>query len=416
MRILWLSHLIPYPPKAGVLLRSYNLLLQLARVHDVDLLSFVQMGYLETFYPSYESGIADTRQALSAFCKHVEFIPIPSEQRPLGKYFLAAKSLFTKKPYSINWLSSPLYSKSLSRLVAENRYDIIHFDTISLAPYRLFCPSVKTVLDHHNIESHMMLRRAENAHLLARPYYWQEGLRLRSYERKVCSHFDLHITCSELDAQRLLKVDPGLSVKVMPNGVDPLYFCPAGRNTADKTVIFVGSMNWYPNVEAMRYFISAVWPALKREVPDAKLHVVGAHPPRSLLDLAQLDPSITFFGFVSDVRPYLEEATVYVCPITDGGGTKLKLLDAFAMGKAVVAHPIACEGINAKHGESIMLATTAEEFVSRIRELFADASLRGVIGGNARKLVLSQYAYDSIGRDLCESYERLCGLGSEIKR
>lgn len=409
MKILWLSHLIPYPPKAGVLLRSYNLLHELSKYHDIDLLSFVQRDFMVSLFPSYAIGEQESMNVLSSFCGKVRFVPISCEQRHLGKYLLAAKSLFTDNPYTINWLKSEDFYNAVIEFVKETNYNLVHFDTISLAPYRELIQGVPTVLDHHNIESHMMLRRADKEkNISLKMYYLQEGLRLGRYEKKHCKDFNLNITCSKLDSLRLLKIDQKLNVQEVPNGVDVDYFNPNKAVEEPQSLIFVGSMNWYPNVEAMHYFVENVWLLLKRKVPDCVLHIVGANPPDSIKKLADKDTNIIVHGFVDDVRPYIEKASVYVCPIRDGGGTKLKLLDAFAMKKAVVAHPVACEGIDAQPNHDVFFAETSVEFVEKICTLFSNLQLRQVTGENARKMVMSNYSYKSIGKELSEKYEKLC--------
>ena len=410
MKILWLSHLIPYPPKAGVLLRSYNLVNELARHHQVDLLSFIQKGFMESFFSSYEAGIDESRKIMSSICDTVEFVPIPCESRLKGNHLLALQSLFTRDPYSINWLKSDQFKKSLKSFLNNKQYDAVHFDTISLCPYRHLIPDrTATTLDHHNIESHMMLRRADKEkNFFLKAYYRQEGNRLRRYEQKLCPTFDLNITCSELDSRRLLEVCPGLKTAEIPNGVDLEYFKPRNNQQQENSLIFVGSMNWYPNIEAMHFFVSEIWPLLLKEVPDCILNIVGASPPESIKQLGRDNSRIKIHGFVDDVRPYMEQSAVYICPIRDGGGTKLKLLDAFAMEKAVVAHPIACEGIDATPGRDVFFAETTREFVEKITTLFADEQLRYSMGKNARKMVQAGYSYNSIGKKLATLFEQIC--------
>ncbi len=413
MKILWLSHLIPYPPKAGVLLRSYNLVHELSKHHSVDLLSFIQRDFMESFFPSYTDGVKESMDVLTSFCEKVQFVPIPCESRYKGNYLLALKSLFTWDPYSINWLKSELFLKFLKDFIKSETYDLVHFDTISLCPYKGIVKGIPTVLDHHNIESHMMLRRsAKETNLLLKGYYQQEGIRLAKYEKKYCNTFDLNITCSELDSQRLLQVDHEVCVQEIPNGVDIEYFTPRNEAVEANSLIFVGSMNWYPNIEAMLYFVADIWPLLTAKVPDCVLHIVGASPSESIKKLSEKDNSIFVHGFVDDVRPYMEKAAVYICPIRDGGGTKLKLLDAFSMKKAVVAHPVACEGINAQPGHDVFFAEAPDEFVEKICMLFANPKLGQVTGANAREMVSSFYSYESIGEKLSEMYEQLCSYSN----
>jgi len=403
MKVLWLSHLVPYPPKGGVLQRSYNLVRELARHHEVSLLAFVQGEPLRASFGNLEEGLAAARTALSGFCAHVTFVPIPCEQRAWGRQRLALRSLVSVDPYTINWLKSGPYRQELDRMLQDLQPDLVHFDTISLAPYRNQIGSLPTILDHHNIESHMMLRRADKeANPLAAAYFRQEGRRLARYEQAECPQFTLNVTCSSLDSARLRELVPGASVDDVPNGVDVGYFQPAGSAEVADSIIFAGTLSWYPNRQAVDFIAREIWPRLKAEVPGSSVDIVGASPPADLLELARRDPDFRVHGFVDDVRTYLDRAPVYVCPITDGGGTKLKILDALAMGKAIVADPIACEGIDVTDGVDVVFASRPEEYVSAIRRLFSDRDERVRLGANARRLAETKYAYSMIGQKLAK--------------
>jgi glycosyltransferase involved in cell wall biosynthesis len=286
-------------------------------------------------------------------------------------------------------------------------FDVVHFDTLSLAPYRgIFSRAAKS-LDHHNIESDMMLRRAQiEQQPLKRLYFWQEGLRLRRYESRVCPQFDLNITCSSLDSQRLERVAPGVAVAEVPNGVDTEYFRPNGDFERPRSLVFAGNMSWYPNAAAMLFFAEKVWPALKAKLPGVTMDVIGGSPPQLLSTLAGRDRDFRVHGFVPDVRPYIGRSAVYVCPIMDGGGTKLKILDALAMGKAIVAHPIACEGIDVRDGRNVIFARQPDEFVENIVKLLESPELRMRLSVDARSLAESSYSYLFIGRRLVSEIER----------
>jgi glycosyltransferase involved in cell wall biosynthesis len=286
-------------------------------------------------------------------------------------------------------------------------FDVVHFDTLSLAPYRAIFAHAARSLDHHNIESDMMLRRARiEKHPLKRLYFWQEGLRLQRYENRVCPHFDLNITCSNLDTRRLEHVAPDVAVAEVPNGVDTEYFRPNGDIEHPRGLVFAGNMSWYPNAAAMLFFADRVWPALKAKLPGVTMDVIGGSPPPRLSALAGRDEDFRVHGFVPDVRPYIGRAAVYVCPIMDGGGTKLKILDALAMGKAIVAHPIACEGIEVQDGRNVIFAREPDEFAEGIVTLLESPELRGRLSLNARALAESSYSYSFIGRRLVSAIER----------
>lgn len=408
MNILWLSHLVPYPPKGGVLQRSYNLLKEVSKYHDVTLVAFTQTDLLKAMFDSVQDGIDEARYHLGEYCRHVEFVGIPCEKSVHGKKTLAIRSIFTADPYTINWLKSREMQTVLDGMARNNNFDVIHFDSISLSTYVPYFPHTPKVLDHHNIESHMMLRRAtQETNQLKKSYYMMEGKKLLRYEKHICREFDIHITCSSKDSERLLEVDEALRVEEVPNGVNVDYFYPVPEKELENHLVFAGGLDWYPNTDAMSYFANEIWPILKKQIPNVVMNVVGKNPSNELLTLAKQDSNFRVHGFVDDVREYLSKASVYICPIRDGGGTKLKLLDAFSMGKAVIAHPTASEGIDVVDQENILLAATPEEFADGVYNLLKNKGLREKLGKNARHLVVEQYAFSKIGEKLAGLYSCL---------
>ena len=417
MNVLWLSHHVPYPPTGmGVLQRSYNLIRELAREHRVYLLALIQPRLLKDVLRDPVRGLDEGYAHLREFCAEVTFLSIPSEQATYGQQLLAAKSLLTRDPYSINWLKSAEMWDAARQWRDRYHFDLVHFDIIGLAHYLPLFSSYATTLDHHNIESHLMLRRAEGErNLLKRGYFWQEGVRLARYEARMCPKFDLHLTCSALDTTRLHERLPHLNVAEIPNGVDTSYFTADGREPEPNSLIFAGNLSWYPNAAAMLFFAEQVWPLLRAAIPDVTMHLVGANPPAKLTELATQDPRFKVHGFVPDVRVYLNRAAVYVCPIMDGGGTKLKVLDGLAMDKPMVAHPIACEGIQVIDGETVLFARTPEDYVKHISTLFRDSALRARMGAAARDFVERTYSYASIGRKLRQAMEECSKRKSQQK-
>jgi glycosyltransferase involved in cell wall biosynthesis len=354
-----------------------------------------------------EQGISTAKSKLEEFCATVDISNIPSGSSELSKITLALKSLLSKDPYNINWLKSNEYAEKIKHALNEKNYDLVHFDTICLYPFLPLIPeNIATSLDHHNIESEMLHRRSSNErNPLKKLYFWQEAKRLESYEKEFCTIAGINITCSELDSQRLLTLVPEACAESIPNGVDISYFTPIKpETTTEKRIIFIGRLNWYPNTKAVLYIANQLWPLLKKEIPNIKCDIIGANPPAEIVELSKLDSSFKVHGFVDDILPFMKPETIYICPITDGGGTKLKILDALAMGMPIIADPIACEGINVTDQSNVLFSNTLEQYIENIKNVFEDSGLSSRLSINARELAEQQYSYNSIGVKLSDSY------------
>jgi polysaccharide biosynthesis protein PslH len=404
-RILWMSHFLPWPPKGGLMQRSYYLMRELARHHEVSVVAFRQRAHQPD-----DARLREAKAAIAEFAQLRDVFDLPEDRRRGGRQKLALRSLLPGPPYTIRWGVCAEYREAVRRAMAEFQPELVHFDTLSLAPYLDLCGEVPAVLNHHNIESHMLLRRAgQETNLLKKFYFWQEGRRLAAYERDVARRFSLHLVCADLDGERLVENVGPVPVQIVPNGVDLEYFQPIGsaESQQPETMIFVGGLSWYPNASAMRFFVGEVWPKLVAQRPDAQLRIIGRNPPVDLATAAELDPRIKVMGFVDDIRPVVAESMVYVCPIYDGGGTKLKMIDAMAMGKAIVAHPVAAEGLGLQHGRDVLLSERPEELATFCLQLFDDPGLRQALGNAARKRAEDAFGFDAIGTALARIYTAL---------
>lgn len=411
-KILWLSHVVPYPPKRGVLLRAHNLVKELSEFHDVHLIALNQKNLIVPYLGEYKKGSQQAMDVLSAYCASVEFVDAPTDKTKYGRHICALKSLLPGLPYNIRWLESAEYQQKVDAALQKMHFDVVHCDTISLAPYvdRLIddVNAPKLSLDHHNIESHMLLRRAEvEKNRLKKWYFHQEGVRLERYEKKVCPKFDVNITCSDLDSQRLEAFSSGTPTYVAPNSVDVDFFKPSDAAVDAATFIFIGTLTWYPNLQAVRYIAFELWEDMKKNHPNIKMNVIGANPPKDLLEFAQRESGFNILGFVDDLTPYLNQATGYLCPISDGGGTKLKLLDAMASGKAIVAHEVACEGLLMEHGETALKCKTQQDFIQAVNDVVNNASLREGLEKKSRVHAVEHFSSRQIGKKLAEKFTQL---------
>lgn len=403
MKILWISQNVPYPPKTGVLQRNYNLIREASRYADIYLIAILQEGVLPGSYDIEEAKIE-----LNKICKQLNIVELKVETSSALFFYLVIKSLFTKNPLSVNWTDSITLRKTIRKLVKENDFDIVHFDTISVSICRDEITDSASILNHHNIESHLLKRRTEyENNILKRLYYAIEAKKLETYEKKACGRFDVNFTVSKLDGERLLTIAPDARYEVIANGVDTDYFVADRSEVVPKSVIMVSGMNWFPNKDAVLYMCDTIWPLLSRAVPESIWTIVGASPPKKIKELAARDGRVVVTGFVDDVRAYMKRSETYLCPMRDGGGTRLKILDALSMGMPIVATTMACEGIDIVPEKHALIADTPEKFVDQIIRIQNDESLRSRVSSEARRLAEEKYSWPVIGRKLERIYKVL---------
>ena len=409
MKILWLSHFAPYPPKGGASQRSYNMLKQLSKYADVSLLSLAPYSKIASFFNNYEAGMEEIEHELGKYCDEIRLIPHGRHKRQTAKTLNALKSLVRNDPYDVVCLESKELETSLTKALAENNYDAIHLDTIGLWPY-VASLDIPLILNHHNIESQMLQRRASKTSWPLSQYIRSQESKLQKLEIQAGAKARINVTCSRDDGQRLSEIGID-NVAEIPNGVDLSYFSRRQNYQATESgidLIFAGGLEWYPNRDAMIFFAKKVWPQLKAKAQAATMTVVGRGSIPLLNDIAATDSSFKVAGFVPDVRTYLEQASIYVCPIRDGGGTKLKVLDALGMGIPLIAHPIACEGINVRNGEHVIFAETPKQFCDAILSLSAAPELKMKLSANGRQLIEEQYCYNKIGEKMAKVYQLIC--------
>lgn len=399
MKILWLGHNLAYPPKGGPLQRNYNLLREAAREHEVHALVFDQPA-------SRPQGVTpqDCVEALSKFCASVDWVPLPTDSFG-GRYWRAIHGLVTGEPYEFKWLRSKEMVKRLQRLVGRVQFDVVHADTLGLSPYVPLVPHAGTVLNHHDIESALVERRAAHErNVLWRAFWSQEAAHLLDAEQRWCPTFDVNVVVSE-DEGQLVKPSCGDSaICVVPNGVDVTYFTPR-PDPGGARLLFCGRLDQMANRGAITYFFRSIWPELSSKVKHLEVDVVGKNAPAWLLELAQRDPRVHVPGFVDDVRPYFQKATVFICPITDGGGTRLKILDALAMGMPIVSTTFAASGLALKDQHHVLMADTPDQFVDGTVKLLGNMTLREALSREGYRVVKSQYSWEVIGKSLIQSYE-----------
>jgi glycosyltransferase involved in cell wall biosynthesis len=393
MRILWVKVGGLWPLNMGGRLRSFHAIAELAKRHRVTVLT--------THGPADDpTGLAEHLRA----CERVVSVPyaIPKAGTPR---FAAALLRSWLSPYPVDlWKCRVPALRSGVREALAAGVDVCVADFLVAGANVALEGPTPTILFEHNVEYMIWKRlhdvegRAWRRALLAR-----EWRRMRRYEARACRQARLTIAVSEADRALLAANAPGADIRAIATGVDPAYFHPNGSEEKPAQLVFTGSMDWYPNEDAIIHFMDAILPQLRQRVPRLTVAVVGRNP-SDRLRAAGAAKGLQITGTVDDVRPYVAEAAVYVVPLRVGGGTRLKIFEALAMGKAVVSTSVGAEGLPLTPGEHFLQADTPDDFAHAVLSLLADAPRRRALGEAGRRLVEARYSWEQIGRE----FERLC--------
>ncbi len=397
--ILILTPQFPYPPHQGTTIRNYNLIKGLAQSHRVHLLSFGE--------PEMSRGTP-----LDDLCCSVQVIRPP--QRSTSQRLKSL--LLTRLPDMAQRLPSTQFAAALAVTLDRERPSVVQVEGIELAPYLFQTTTYRgegarplAVFDDHNAEYLLQKRafetdlrqvwpprRASIRRLAGAAYSLVQWQRLRRYERQACQAADRVVAVSEIDAGVLRALSPGLEPVVVPNGVDmqlytgPLPALPEGQGPSASDLVFVGKMDFRPNVDAVLWFVTEVLPLIRRKAPRTRFWVVGQNPHARLAPLAN-DPGVKLTGWVEDPRPYIAGAGVYVIPLRIGGGTRLKVLEAMAMSKAIVSTALGCEGFDLVPSQDLVVADSPAAFSAAVLELLQDAGRRNRLGRAAHRFAMTRY-------------------------
>ena len=403
-RILFLSHLLPYPPDSGAKSRTYNVLKQLRREFDIILLAFSRRNHQADAVAREMS-----RRHLADIVTEVGVpVPIASEHSLRRLLLDHLRSAVGRRPFSGYQFQSKHFESQLRRVLAEEMPALVHLDSIDLHRYVATLPKeVPIACTHHDIEPHLLELRAERVRpRLLGSYVRYQARLIEEVGRTLCPRFSANIVMSTLDAERLSDRAPGSKTVVVPNGVDTDYFSYKAGTGVPGRVAFVGPTYLFANRDAADHLVNEIWPIVRAKRPSATLQLIGRAPDPAPTDYTRA-PGVTVLGHVSDIRPPLQESSCSVVPIRVGGGTRIKILESWAMGKPVVSTSVGCEGLEASDGENIFIRDTPREFADAVLRVLGDAQLQRRLGANGRKTAEQTYSWDTIGGFLCSEYRKL---------
>ncbi len=391
MRILFLSPRQCWPALSGAKLREYHFLRALGERGAVTYLYFA------------DAGVAPLSNRELPFCRRIEALPKPQAYSP-GKI---ARGLFGRWPLPLLNYYSGQMAQRVAAVTANEAFDLVHLDSIHMAPYvSQLKPGTRVVYNWHNIESEAMRRYGATVDSLPRRTYAALTARkIEAVERESLKTSFGHIVCSERERVQLSAGAPQARIAVIDNGVDSGYFGQLQRSASPQRIIFVGTMNYYPNVEAAVSFTREIWPRIRARLSSLTFSIVGAHPTPEVLALRR-EPGVEVTGTVPDVRPFYADAAAAIVPLRTGGGTRLKILEAMAAGIPVLSTPLGAEGLAVEDGRHLILVE-AGDAGGWERELVKVAESRSTVTAltaAAGRLVRDRYDWTILGNKLVDTY------------
>jgi polysaccharide biosynthesis protein PslH len=396
MRILWVKPGGLWPLTAGGRLRSFHIVRELSQRAPITVLT--------------THGPGEDPQALAAQLPRCEVRSFPHAPPKAGSAAFVPsllRSWTSPLPVDLWRWRVPGLRGAATSLLEDGAYDVCVADFLTAVPNVPLSGPRPVVLFEHNVE-HLIWRRL--ARIETRP--WRRALleiewrKMRRAEARACRRVRLTLAVSGEDRERLAEAAPGARVAAIPTGVDLDYFHPNGIAERAASLVFVGSMDWYPNEDGVLHFLEAVLPRVRRAAPGATLTVVGRSPSARVRAASAL-AGAEVTGTVDDVRPYVARSAVFVVPLRVGGGTRLKIFEALAQGKSVVSTRIGAEGLPLVPGRHFLQADDPEDFAQAVVALLRDPARRAELGAAGRRLVAERYSWGQVAR---EFEERLQGV------
>jgi glycosyltransferase involved in cell wall biosynthesis len=403
MKILFLSPYLPTPPRSGGQRRIHGLMRELASRHDLSMLAFV-----DTRAPRRET--EESLRATSEYCSDVVTVPNPrAGASGAQKRLLQVRTLAGIHTYEHLVGILDAMQAAIDRLLSQRHFDVVQVEFPYMAAYDFSAGSgrPRLCLDEHNLEYDVLRRTADaDVAALRRAYSALAWRKLWLEERRAWRRFDGCVVTSVRDEALLREDVPHARIAVVPNGVDVDGFAPMPSEKVEpNTVLFLGAINYYPNTDGLLFFLREAWPALKAARPGVRLKIVGPKPPPAIAHWP--DPNVEVVGYVDDVRPHIARAGAMIVPLRIGGGTRLKVLEAMAFGKAIVSTTLGAEGIDVTHGKNILLADDGATIASETARALGDEALARRLGTAARELALARYSWRFCADRISDFYEEL---------
>ena len=402
MKILWVKAGGLVPPNIGGKIRSYSIVKELAKTHEVTLFNF------------YAAHSDDVHSGLNGMFDQVVNLPLPiATNRGLGELASFAANVFSSLPHTVSKYCRPEVKARMRELLASGKFDVIICDFVVAAaaiPWEVACPKV---IFTHNVEALIWKRHFEvSRNPVWKMASWGEYQKMVRFEKYFLNRAEHVLTVSEADRDFFSEFVDRSKMTVISTGVDTDYFRPDNGNEQPNSLVFTGSMDWMPNEDGVLYFLHSILPLIRREIPEVSFTIVGRKPSEKLRTAAASERGVQVTGTVDDIRPYVREGSVYVVPLRIGSGTRLKIFEAMAMGKPIVSTTLGAEGLPISDGGDILIADSPEAFAGKVCALLRDSKERQRLGSAARELVERHYSWSSVAAEFEGVLRRVAPLAS----
>ncbi len=386
-------------------MRTMNILTQLQNEFDVSVVAFSRANHQPDI-----AAREDAQRQLSRMVSRVfPAVAIPSEASRVRRAWDHIRSVVTGRPYIYYEYDAPSFRRYLRQALDQVPPQMIHLDSLDLYGWLKLLPQVPVACTHHDIESQLLRRRAAHLPGLLGTYVRHQASLTERVERGLAPRFDVNVMVSESDADQLRSLAPGARTVVVPNGVATDHFAPnSASSPVAGRVAFVGPTYMHANRDAVDFFLRAVWPMVRIRRKDATFVLIGRCPDEARVKYEAIE-GVAAAGYVPDVRPHMAASQVCVAPLRIGGGTRLKILEAWSMGKAVVSTTVGCEGLDVVDGGNILIRDDPDAFGEAVVQLLGDTALRTRLGDAARDTAVRSYSWQVVGQRIRDAYRGLLG-------
>lgn len=392
MKLLIIDEEIPYPLDTGKKIRTYNLLRHLTERMEIRYLAF----------GPEDSATAEKVEMMKRIGVDCEIVSMKLQRKsgPVFAWKLFA-NLFSRYPYIVTSHFKSRFETRLAEVQGIFNPDIVMAEWTPYARYFEAVSRAKKVVVAHNIESTIWKRyRLNETDFFKKAYIDIQARKIERFENGVWGKIDGVIAVSPIEKRMIEGRSGGILTELVENGVDIDFFKPSDIEEELGNIVFTGSMDWRPNQDAAEYFIKEIFPLIREESKEARIFIVGRKPPQFIEKMASENIIVT--GYVDDVRPYMARASIVVVPLRIGGGSRLKVLEAMAMKKAIVSTKVGAEGLQITDGENILLADNPRDFANACLRALKERELRQRLGENGFGLVDAHYRWDSLARKMID--------------